>query len=74
MLIKNLDYELITIGASVLEPDYKIRVFYKNQSGIKVPFVSNIKYKTALTGSSGTADLLVNPNDYSEFYIDFEIF
>jgi len=74
MLVKNLEYEIVTIGSNVNEPVYKIRVFYQNQSGIKVPFISDVKYKTALTGSTGTADLLVNPNDYSEYYIDFEIF
>ena len=74
MLIKNLEYEIVTIGSNVNEPVYKIRVYYKNQSGIKVPFISDVKYGTALTGSTGTADLLVNPNDFSEYYIDFEIY
>ena len=76
MLIKNLDYEILYIGvqANVTKPVYQIKVVYVNQTGVKVPFISNAKYDSIPTSSTGTADLLVDPNDFSNYYIDFEIF
>ncbi len=76
MLIKNLDYEIISLGVQMdgVTPVYRVVVMYKNQSGVRVPFYSNPKYNTIPTGISGTADLLVDPNDFSNYYIDFEIY
>lgn len=75
MLIKNLDYEIINMGTdiNITRPTYQIKVLYKNQTGVKVPFISNVKFDRVPTGVSGTADLLVDPSDYSNYYVDFEI-
>ena len=75
LLVKNLNYEIIYIGTqtNITKPVYKIKVFYENQTGVKVPFISNTKYDRVPTGSTGTADLLIDPSDFSNYYIDFEI-
>ena len=54
-------------------PVYCIKVLYDN-NGTEVPFVSNPKYSGKLGDIDGTADLLVDPNDFSNYYIDFEIY
>ena len=74
ILIKNLSYELVPSGTIINGvPVYCIKVLYDN-NGTEVPFVSNPKYSGKLGDIDGTADLLVDPNDFSNYYIDFEIY
>jgi hypothetical protein len=37
-------------------------------------FESEPKYLTALGRDDGTVDLLLDPNDYNNYFIDFEIY
>ncbi len=74
MLIKNLSYELVPSGTIINGVTvYCIKVLYDN-NGTEIPFVSNPKYSGKLEDINGTADLLVDPNDFSNYYIDFEIY
>ena len=74
-LVKNIPYEIER--SSITDnngPVYQIKITYKNASGVEIPLLSNPKYGGVLGSKSGTADLLIDENDYSNYYIDFEIY
>lgn len=76
ILIKNLRYKVIPTKNINDEDEivYKIQVVYEIKEGTKKCFQSEPKYLTALGRDDGTVDLLVDPNDYSNYFIDFEIY
>lgn len=75
VLIKNIPYELKPTGTIINgEKIYYIQVLYESKSGKKIPLNSEPKYNTILGDNDGTADLLIDPNDISNYYIDFEIY
>ena len=81
MLVKNMPYELVSIGfiKKKNEPKKeilrKIKVVFKNSDGVEIPLISDDKNNVEETAKNDdTADLLIDPNDYSNFYIDFEIY
>ena len=51
-----------------------MKVTYENANGVKIPLVSDIKYSSSDVPNKDTVDLLIDPNDYSKFYIDYEIY
>jgi hypothetical protein len=72
-LVKNLPYTLEYNQKLLSNNTVCIHLTYENSNGSKIPLVSepkasngNIPYKTA--------DLLIDPDDYSNFFIDFEIY
>ena len=74
-LIKNIPYELTKSNITDTNgPIYQIKITYKNANGEDIPLISNPKYGGVLGSKSGTADLLIDENDYSNYYIDFEIY
>ena len=74
VLIKNMPYELKETGTIINgTPVYRIEVQYESKSGKMIPLSSEPKYNSVLGNENGTADLLIDPNDFSNYYIDFEI-
>ncbi len=76
MLIKNLKYQ-IKPEKGMIQGDktvYRIQVIYEIEKGKTKCFESEPKYLTALGRDDGTVDLLVDPNDYSNYFVDFEIY
>ena len=75
VLIKNIPYDLKPTGTIINgEKIYYIQVLYESKSGKKIPLNSEPKYNTIMGDKDGTADLLIDPNDISNYYIDFEIY
>ncbi len=76
MLIKNLKYTIKPVNKNETGPTatYKIQVIYEIEKGKTMCFESEPKYLTALARDDGTVDLLIDPNDYTNYFIDFEIY
>ena len=75
MLIKNLPYELKLVDETNLrKPIYCIKVLYEIEKGRTLSLTSEPKHLSALGRDNGTVDLLIDPSDYSNYYIDFEIY
>ena len=75
LLVKNLPYEKQKTGTVINGQEiYALKVYYENEKGNKVPLVSNAKYDNRVDNPSGTADLLIDPDDFSNYYIDLEIY
>ena len=73
-LIKNIPYDLVPSNIQVNGRDvYCLKIVYKNSNGVEIPLVSDPKYNAVLGDKDGTCDLLIDPNDYSNYYIDLEI-
>lgn len=77
ILIKGLPYEIIPAKKGIYingkAKNYCIKINYKNSNGEYIPLVSDIKYDIDIR-QKDTVDLLMDPNDFSNYYIDFEIF
>ena len=78
ILIKNLPYKLEKNNEENIivprEDIYKIVVEYEIETGKKITFKSEPKYYNLLINKSGTVDLLIDPDDYTNYFIDFEIY
>lgn len=75
ILIKNLPYELkMDKKSSYTKPVYRIKVLYEIEKGRTLSLESEPKYLTTLGRENGTVDLLIDPDDYSNYFIDFEIY
>ncbi len=75
MLIKNLPYELVLDKKSnYYHPVYRIKVLYEIEKGRTLSLLSEPKYLTTLGREDGLVDLLIDPDDYSNYFIDFEIY
>lgn len=75
VLVKNMPYKLVKSGAVINgNPIYCMQVEYENASGQIIPLKSEAKYNNVLSDKDGTVDLLIDPNDYSNFFIDIEIY
>ena len=68
LLIKALPYKVIDY--------YKcVEVKYKNSAGVEIPLYSEKKYDIAEKSKIyKTVDLLIDPEDFANYYIDYEIF
>ncbi len=74
-LVKNMPYNLVSSGTVINnQPVYCIQVEFENSSGQKIPLQSEPRYNNKLSDKNGTVDLLIDPNDYSNYYIDLEIY
>ena len=74
-LVKNMPYKLVPSGTVINGQQVCcIQVEYENSFGQKIPLKSEPKYNNRLNDKNGTVDLLIDPNDYSNYYIDLEIF
>ncbi len=76
ILVKNMPYEAAPTGTFVGSKVYKcIKVNYKNSAGVEIPLFSETKFDIdEKMKSDDTADLLIDPDDYSNYFIDFEIY
>ena len=75
VLIKNMPYELIPSGTVINgTPIYCIEVKYESKSGTLIPLKSEPKFNRVMGTDDGTVDLLIDANDISNYYIDFEIY
>lgn len=75
ILIKNMPYEIKPTGTVVNNQRvYAIEVQYELDNGTKIPLRSEAKYDGILARPDGTVDLLIDPNDISNYFIDFEIY
>ena len=76
ILIKNLKYKVVPVKGAIQgdKTTYKVQVIYEIEKGKTKCFESEPKYLTALGRDDGTVDLLVDPNDYSNYFVDFEIY
>lgn len=76
ILIKNLKYSIKPIDRQIDGPNtvYYLSVVYEIEKGKTMNFKSEPKYLTALGRDNGTVDLLIDPNDYTNYFIDFEIY
>lgn len=76
ILIKNLRYSIKPVDNKIDGPNtvYYLSVVYEIEKGKTMNFKSEPKYLTALGRDNGTVDLLIDPNDYTNYFIDFEIY
>ncbi len=76
ILIKNLNYKIKPVDKRIKGPltVYKIQVLYEVEKGKTKCFESEPKYLTALGRDDVIVDLLLDPNDYNNYFIDFEIY
>ena len=74
MLVKAVPYKEINTGTYVMGKYYKcIEVKFKNSAGVEIPLYSETKYDADIKNPE-TVDLLIDPNDYSNYFIDYEIY
>lgn len=81
MLVKNIPYEVVetnivtNIFAKEKKTFKRIKIIFKNSAGVRIPLVSELKSNIEdMMKIDDTVDLLIDPTDYSNFYIDFEIY
>lgn len=74
MLVKGIQYKEINTGTMVMGKYYKcIEVNFKNSAGVEIPLYSETKYDADIKNPE-TVDLLIDPDDYSNYFIDYEIY
>lgn len=74
-LIKGLEYKVKNSNVEVNGNNIPILVVtYENKAGKTMSLESEPKYNGILNNEDGTVDLLIDENDYSNYYIDFEIY
>ncbi len=74
MLVKGIQYKEVNTGTMVMGKYYKcIEVKFKNSAGVEIPLYSETKYDADIKNPE-TVDLLIDPNDYSNYFIDYEIY
>ncbi len=74
MLVKGMPYKEVNTGTMVMGKYYKcIEVKFTNSAGVEIPLYSETKYDADIKNPE-TVDLLIDPNDYSNYFIDYEIY
>lgn len=75
MLIKNMPYELVESGNVIMgKPIYCIKINFKFENGTVLPLISNPKFDGVDMEKEKSVDLLIDKNDYKNYYIDYEIY
>ena len=69
VLVKHLPYTLEQIS----EKQYLIKIEYETPSGQMINLVSEPKGDDFIHDADGKVDLLIDPNDYSNFFIEVNI-
>ena len=73
-LIKGLKYEMISTGKTVNNRRLMaIQVSYELPSGSIIKLISDARYDLKSYDEDGLVDLLMDPNDSMNYYIDFNI-
>lgn len=74
LLVKGLKYQIINTGTMVMGKYYKcLKINYKNSAGVEIPLYSETKYDIDKKKYE-TVDLLIDQDDYSNYFIDYEIY
>ena len=74
MLIKNIPYEIVPSNVYINgNPVCCLKIIYKSATGTEIPLISDQKFNGIYPDKDGTCDLLIDSNDYSNYFIDFEI-
>jgi len=75
ILIKNIDYTLETAKLSSKKKQlYNIRINYVAPNGNKIILTDKVLYNMNTLKDDAKVDLLIDPDDFSNYYIDFEIY
>lgn len=75
MLVKGIPYKMYFAGQAFFKKEFKcIEVIFKNSNDVEIPLYSETKYNAEKMKHFETADLLIDPDDYSNYFIDYEIF
>ncbi len=75
ILIKNLPYELKIVDKKQIgKKIYCIHVIFEIEKGHTLSLKSEPRYLGTLGRENGTVDVLIDPEDYKNYYIDFEIY
>ena len=75
ILIKNIPYKVVGSGYQINSNNIQaIQVVYETPEGKKLTLRSNPKFDGRVYDTDGLADLLIDPNDHSNYYIDIEIY
>lgn len=74
VLVKNLNYEIVSYKNKTNK--YQIKISYMDELGAVKTLFSDVKKSTirGLNNLTETADILIDPNDDKNYYIDFEIY
>lgn len=74
ILIKNIPYEIVLSNVYINgNPICCLKIIYKSATGTEIPLISDQKFNGIYPDKDGTCDLLIDSNDYSNYFIDFEI-
>lgn len=74
MLVKNIPYQLIQINSPVTHGIAEIaQVIYDAPNGQRLSYTSDPRLNIRTYDFDGKVDLLIDPTDYSNYYIDVEI-
>ena len=52
----------------------ELKINYITKTGLEVPFTSEFNVESKKIKENNTIDLLFDPNDYTNYFIDFEIY
>lgn len=75
ILVKNIPFTIVPNGETGNNlQSYYIQVKYENELGQVIPLKSEAKYEQKTLDNISTADLLIDPNDNSNYFIDLEIY
>lgn len=74
VLVKNLQYTMEPTGVRINDREIlAITVDYTLPTGSKIHLVGDPRYDRQQSDADGLVDLLIDPSDNSNFYIDFNI-
>lgn len=74
VLIKGISYEIVETGASLFGQKQKsYKVIYKESNGVETPLCQRVIHSEEME-KSDTVDLLIDPEDSSNYFIDLEIY
>ena len=74
-LIKNMEY-VICNSKKLINGKIKVelKINYITKTGLEVPFTSEFNVESKKIKENNTIDLLFDPNDYTNYFMDFEIY
>lgn len=73
-LVKGLPYHMVSTGASINDcPVMAIAVDFQLESGSVVKLISDGRFDRKHADKDGLVDVLIDPNDPNNYFIDFEI-
>ena len=74
VLIKNLNYKVKEKKLQNGQKYQYIQVLYEKENGKTLSLISEPKYNGKLSRDDGTVDLLIDPDDETNYFIDVDIY